>query len=90
MISGSPVELAAALRTAREENVSLDLLACEKSFATLPLITNFKTANPSFQPMKVFHPKVMAGPIFKTSNLLNIANQIAVIAIIAIGMTLGL
>ena len=89
VISGSPVELAAALRTAREENVSLDLLACEKSFATLPLITNFKTANPSFQSMKVFSPQSYGWPNFlKTSNLLNIANQIAVIAIIAIGMTL--
>ena len=89
VISGSPVELAAALRTAREENVSLELLACEKSFANLPLITNFKTANPSFQPMKVFSPQSYGWPNFlKTSNLLNIANQIAVIAIIAIGMTL--
>ena len=30
----------------------------------------------------------MVGPTLKSSNLLNVANQIAVIAIIAIGMTL--
>ena len=89
IVAGSPQDLARALRESFEGNSTIDLLACEKSFASLPLIENLQRSYPAMKEMKVLSPKSYGWPNFlKTSNLLNIANQIAVIAIIAIGMTL--
>ena len=88
-ISGSPVDLGKALRSAIEEKREVQLLACERTFAGLPVVENLKNSNPLLHEMKVFSPQSYGWPNFlKTSNLLNVANQIAVIAIIAIGMTL--
>ena len=88
-ISGSPVDLGKALRSAVEEKEKVVLLACEQTFSGLPVVENLKKSNPLLQEMKVLSPQSYGWPNFlKTSNLLNVANQIAVIAIIAIGMTL--
>ena len=88
-IAGSPIDLGKALRQAGENKLRVILLACEQSFADLPLVENLKTTSPELSQMKVLSPDSYGWPNFlKTSNLLNIANQIAVIAIIAIGMTL--
>ncbi len=88
-IAGSPIDLGKALRQAGENKLRVILLACEQSFADLPLVENLKTTSPGLSQMKVLSPDSYWWPNFlKTSNLLNIANQIAVIAIIAIGMTL--
>ena len=88
-IAGSPIDLGKALRQAGENKLRVILLACEQSFADLPLVENLKTTSPGLSQMKVLSPDSYGWPNFlKTSNLLNIANQIAVIAIIAIGMTL--
>ena len=88
-IAGSPIDLGKALRQAGENKLRVILLACEQSFADLPLVENLKTTSPGLNQMKVLSPDSYGWPNFlKTSNLLNIANQIAVIAIIAIGMTL--
>ena len=88
-ISGSPVDLGKALRSAAEEKEKVVLLACEQTFSGLPVVENLKKSNPLLQEMKVLSPQSYGWPNFlKTSNLLNVANQIAVIAIIAIGMTL--
>ena len=88
-ISGSPVDLGMALRGAVEKKEKVILLACEQTFSGLPVVENLKKQNPSLQEMKVLSPQSYQWPNFlKTSNLLNVANQIAVIAIIAIGMTL--
>ena len=89
VVNGSPLELGKVLRKSMVDGKRLDLLACEKSFASLPLIENLQSSNSMMRKMKVMSPKSYGWPNFlKTSNLLNIANQIAVIAIIAIGMTL--
>ena len=88
-IAGSPIDLGKALGQAGENKLRVILLACEQSFADLPLVENLKTTSPGLSQMKVLSPDSYGWPNFlKTSNLLNIANQIAVIAIIAIGMTL--
>lgn len=88
-ISGSPVDLGMALRGAVEKKEKVILLACDQTFSGLPVVENLKKSNPSLQEMKVLSPQSYQWPNFlKTSNLLNVANQIAVIAIIAIGMTL--
>lgn len=86
---GGPPELGAALRRVFDQNGSLDLLACEKSFVRMAVLDNFRITQPRMEAVKVWAPKSSAWPNFlKSSNLLNIANQIAVIAILAIGMTL--
>ena len=88
-ISGSPVDIGKALRRTVEKKEKVDVFACEQSLAGLPVVENLKKSNPSLQEMKVVSPQNYGWPNFlKTSNLLNVANQIAVIAIIAIGMTL--
>ena len=88
-ISGSPVDLGMALRGAVEKKEKVILLACDQTFSGLPVVENLKKSNPSLQEMKVLSPQSYQWSNFlKTSNLLNVANQIAVIAIIAIGMTL--
>ena len=88
-ISGSPIDLGKALRRAVEKKEKVELLACEQTFSELPVVENLKKSNPMLQEMKVLSPQSYGWPNFlKTSNLLNVANQIAVISIIAIGMTL--
>ena len=88
-ISGSPVDIGKALRRTVEKKKKVDVFACEQTLAGLPVVENLKKSNPLLQEMKVLSPKSYGWPNFlKTSNLLNVANQIAVIAIIAIGMTL--
>ena len=88
-ISGSPIDLGKALRRVVENKEKVELLACEQTFSELPVVENLKKSNPMLQEMKVLSPQSYGWPNFlKTSNLLNVANQIAVISIIAIGMTL--
>ena len=88
-IAGNPIDLGKELRQKSKEGSGIDLLACEQSFARLPLIENLQKQDELLKQMVVLSPKSYGWPNFlKTSNLLNIANQIAVIAIIAIGMTL--
>ncbi|MEC7800149.1 MAG: ABC transporter permease [Verrucomicrobiota bacterium] len=88
-ISGSPVDIGKALRRTVEKKEKVDVFACEQTLAGLPVVVNLKKNNPLLKEMKVLSPKSYGWPNFlKTSNLLNVANQIAVIAIIAIGMTL--
>ena len=87
-ISGSPVDIGKALRRTVEKKEKVNVFACEQTLAGLPVVVNLKKNNPLLQEMKVLSPKSYGWPNFlKTSNLLNVANQIAVIAIIAIGMT---
>ena len=88
-ISGSPVDIGKTLRRTVEKKEKVDVFACEQTLAGLPVVENLKKSNPLLQEMKVLSPQSYGWPNFlKTSNLLNVANQIAVIAIIAIGMTL--
>ena len=88
-ISGSPVDIGKALRRTVEKKEKVNVFACEQTLAGLPVVENLKKSNPLLQEMKVVSPQSYGWPNFlKTSNLLNVANQIAVIAIIAIGMTL--
>ena len=88
-ISGSPVDIGKALRRTVEKKEKVDVFACEQTLAGLPVVENLKKNNSLLQEMKVLSPQSYGWPNFlKTSNLLNVANQIAVIAIIAIGMTL--
>jgi ribose transport system permease protein len=89
IVEGGPPELGKGLRASFDQNKSLNLLACEKIFVNLAVLQNFQKAEVKMSNVEVMSPQSSFWPNFlKASNLLNVANQIAVIAILAIGMTL--
>lgn len=89
VVQGGPIELGKGLRAGSDGNNSIDLLACEQYFVQLAVLENFRDAQTGNSKFQVMAPQSSHWPNFlKTSNLLNVANQIAVIAILAIGMTL--
>ena len=89
VVEGGPPELGKGLRASFDQNKSLNLLACEKIFVNLAVLQNFQKAEVKMSNVEVVSPQSSFWPNFlKASNLLNVANQIAVIAILAIGMTL--
>ncbi|MBT3541812.1 MAG: ABC transporter permease, partial [Opitutae bacterium] len=89
VVEGGPPELGKGLRASFDQNKSLNLLACEKTFVNLAVLQNFQKAEVKMSNVEVVSPQSSFWPNFlKASNLLNVANQIAVIAILAIGMTL--
>jgi ribose transport system permease protein len=49
-IAGSPIDLGKALREADDKKLSVTLLACEQSFADLPLVANMKKSIPRSEP----------------------------------------
>jgi len=89
VVEGGPPELGKGLRLAFDQNQSLDVLACEQSFVKLAVLQKFRNSEAKMSDVTVISPESSYWPNFlKTSNLLNVANQIAVISILAIGMTL--
>jgi ribose transport system permease protein len=89
IVQGGPPELGKGLRSSLDESGGLDLLACEQSFVQLAVLENFRNSQTGNSSLQVMAPQSSYWPNFlKTSNLLNVANQISVIAILAIGMTL--
>ena len=89
VVEAGPPELGKGLRLAFDQNQSLDVLACEQSFVKLAVLQNFRSSEAKMSDVVVMSPESSYWPNFlKSSNLLNVANQIAVIAILAIGMTL--
>src|SRR5688572_25316524 len=75
VVEGGPVEARNALQQ------QVDAVACSEPVARWPVFSNAG--------VRVIAPESFRWPNFlKRENLLNIANQIAVIAIVAIGMTM--
>ena len=76
-VQGDPGDV----RQALTQTAQLDALACSPAVAIWPVVQN--------SGVRVVAPATYRWPNFlKRENLLNIANQIAVIAIVAIGMTI--
>ena len=89
VVNGDPFEAGRAIRKAFEDNNTLSLVACESSFVELPLFEVLREDLPAFGKTRLLAPESYNWPNFlKADNLLNVANQIAVIAILAIGMTM--
>ena len=87
--SGEPKNARAELERIAASGGKLDAIACTKSAGTWLVFADVKTDFPSLGSPRLLTPHSYRWPNFlKSENLLNIANQIAVIAIIAIGMTL--
>ncbi|SVC89751.1 uncharacterized protein METZ01_LOCUS342605, partial [marine metagenome] len=88
VVNGGPPQAGRAIRKAFDANGTLSLVTCENSFVELPLFDALREDLPAFAQTQVISPESYDWPNFlKADNLLNVANQIAVIAILAIGMT---
>ena len=88
-VLGSPADARKALDRIAGAGEKLDFIAANQVSAGWAVFENLAERNPAFTSTRIVSPAPFRGSNFlKTENLLNIANQIAVIAIIAIGMTL--
>ncbi|MBM4095049.1 MAG: ABC transporter permease, partial [Planctomycetes bacterium] len=88
VVQGSPRDARLALERASREG-PVDVVACSPAVAEWPLMAGLGTAIPALSEAKVLAPTIYYWPNFlKADNLLNVANQIVVIAVVAIGMTM--
>lgn len=88
IVQGEPKDARAALQRAVSAG-ELDVIACNQATASWLVFDDLATDFPALKDARILQPKSQSWPVFlKADNLLNIANQIAVIAILAIGMTL--
>ena len=87
-VKGEPKDARAALQIAASAG-KLDAIACTQASAGWLVFSDLPTDFPALGTPHILQPQTYRWPNFlKRENLLNIANQIAVIAIVAIGMTL--
>lgn len=88
-VKGQPAGVRAALERLQDRKVKLDVIAVSPSAANWSILENLPSKFPALGTPRLATPHSYRWPNFlKTDNLLNVANQIAVIAIIAIGMTM--
>ncbi len=89
VIQGEPKDAREALMKIVATGGKLHAIACTQATSEWEVFSDLKTDFPSLGEPVLLAPLRYRWPIFlNASNLLNIANQIAVIAVIAIGMTL--
>ncbi|MBA3961534.1 MAG: ABC transporter permease [Chthoniobacterales bacterium] len=89
VVRGAPIDARHALQRAIDGKQKVDVIAANSASAGWVIFQNLGTKFPALGNVLVVSPTTYHWPNFlKTDNLLNIANQIAVIAIIAIGMTM--
>ena len=89
VVRGEPKEARTALQRAADAGQTLDVIACTPTAATWLVFANVSTDFPSLGDPQILRPESYRWPNFlKAENLINVANQIAVIAIVAIGMTM--
>lgn len=88
-VQGEPSDAREALMRINAADEKLDAIACTQASGAWLVFSDLKTDFPGLGEPRVITPRSYRWPNFlKSENLLNIANQIAVIAIIAIGMTM--
>lgn len=88
-VKGQPSDARAVVEKIASAGQHLDLIACNHTTAAWSVFENLGSKFPALAAVKIVTPRSYHWPNFlKADNLLNIANQIAVIAIIAIGMTM--
>jgi ribose transport system permease protein len=88
-VSGQPVDARRAIVRANEAGAKIDWVAGSEGTAAWGLFQDLTTLGSAVEGAQLVSPEGSYGPTFlKVRNLLNIANQIALIAIIAIGMTM--
>lgn len=88
VVTGEPLALRRALERASETNARVDIIAATAATESWTILQNLAEF-PTCAKATVLRPESYWWPNFlKTDNLLNVANQIVVIAVIAIGMTM--
>jgi ribose transport system permease protein len=88
-IAGEPFEVREKLQTLLADSETFDTVAAHPAVYHWSLFDQLAESSPVFAKVKLVTAAPSRGSSFlRPSNLLNIANQIAVIAIIAIGMTM--
>lgn len=89
VVQGGPREARAALEALAEAGTRIDAIVCSRTAAGWGVLTGLGDRLPALAATRVLSPQATRWPTFlKAGNLLNVTNQIAVIAIVAIGMTL--
>ena len=88
-VKGQPKDAREALLRINAAGGKLDAIACTQVTGAWLVFSDLKTEFPALGEPRLVTPRSYRWPNFlKSENLLNIANQIAVIAIVAIGMTM--
>lgn len=88
-VNGAPRDGRARLRELAEAGRPLDVIACTHAASRWQIFDGFGDDFPALGEPRIVSPAPYTWPVFlNAANLLNIANQISIIAIIAIGMTL--
>ncbi|WP_435022039.1 ABC transporter permease [Tundrisphaera sp. TA3] len=88
-VRGGPADARSTLVGLGERGVRVDAIAANRVTAAWNVYESPMARYPSLAKARIYQPESYRWPVFlKADNLLNVANQIAVIAIIAIGMTL--
>ena len=88
-VNGQPADVRAVFERLQGKETKLDVIAATASTANWSVFDNLPSKFPTIGTPRLVSPRSYRWPNFlKTDNLLNVANQIAVIAIIAIGMSL--
>jgi ribose transport system permease protein len=89
LVRGEPKDAREALLRLNANGERLDAIACTRATGEWLVFSDLKSDFPNLGGPRVLTPRSYRWPNFlKTENLLNIANQIAVIAIVAIGMSM--
>ena len=88
LAKGPPSEVRKAVRAAEEKGLKIGAIACSEPASTWAIFENLDEKIPALAGAPILKPAPYNWPTFlKKDNLINIANQIVVIATIAIGMT---
>lgn len=89
VVRGEPKDAREALQRVTSSGQRLDAIVCTQATGSWLVFNSLKTDFPTLGEPHVVMPRSYRWPNFlKSENLLNIANQIAVIAIVAIGMSM--
>jgi ribose transport system permease protein len=88
-VRGQPADARAALQRIADSGAKLDVIAANQATHSWAVLQDPERKFPPLGRVPVLFPESYRWPNFlKADNLLNVANQIVVIAIVAIGMTM--
>jgi ribose transport system permease protein len=89
VVRGEPVDARRAITEDLESSGGqIDAIACSEAAAKWQILSNLSAISAKLHATRVIQPEPYLWPNFlKSENLINVANQIAVIAMVAIGMT---
>ncbi len=89
VVHGQPADARRALESLDAAGAKLHAIACNEATSGWSVFSGIPEKYPALGDPRLLSPRAHRWPAFlKRDNLLNIANQIAVIAIVAIGMTM--